>query len=145
MQKIFFLIGWVLCLGHFAFAEGVAVIINEQSSIFTAGENIGLKEIKDIYLGKIRYRNGSLVKAVSHKDKEILRAFLKKACGMDIDAYLLHWVKFELATGTNAPPVMDNSGEIIRYIKDEKAGIGFAWESQAKGVQGIKAALLLTE
>lgn len=146
MRKIIFLLtAGLFFINPLAFAEGVAVIINEQSSIFTAGENIGLKEIKDIYLGKIRYRNGSLVKAVNHKDKEILRAFLKKACSMDIDAYLLHWVKFELATGTNAPPVMDNSGEIIHYIKDEKAGIGFAWESQAKGVQGIKVALLLTE
>ncbi len=128
-----------------AFAEGVAVIVNAESPIFTVGENIELKEIKDIYLGKIRYRNGSLVKAVNHKDKEILRAFLKKACAMDTDAYLLHWVKFELATGTNAPPVRDNSSEIISYIRDEKAGIGFVWAGEAKNTDGIRVVLLLTE
>lgn len=145
MQKIFFLIGWVLCLGHFAFAENIAVIINEESSLLANKGSFELKDIEDIYTGKTKYLQGSFIKAVNQKDKEILQQFLKKACKMDIAEYQERWVRLELETGANAPRIIETPEEIIDYVKKEKAGIGFVWESQAKGVQGIKAALLLTE
>ncbi len=145
MQKIFFLIGWVLCLSPLAFAENIAVIISEESPLLANKQTFELKEIEDIYTGKTKYLQGSFIKAVNQKDKEILRQFLKKTCRMDIAAYQERWIKLELETGANAPRIIETPGEIIDYVKKEKAGIGFVWENQAKGIQGIRVALLLAE
>ncbi|MDD5773912.1 MAG: hypothetical protein PHX78_10655 [bacterium] len=151
MKKIIVLCAFIiLCVHVSAFAEkaaveNIAVIVNSESPVFSEKENPEIKDIKDIYVGKVKYWKGSAIKAANHKDKSILERFLKKICGMRVSEYQSYWVRFSLESGSDIPKAIDNSKDIISFVQKEKTGIGYVLESEVKGVEGIKVILLINE
>lgn len=151
MKKISFVIMLLvpvifLCFVSFAFAENIAVIVNEKSPVFSGNKtSLDVKEVKDIYLGKTRFWKEGAIKAVNHKDKALLAPFVEKVCNMHISDYQGHWVRMELEMGLSSPKVMEVSKDIIRFVQYEKNAIGYVWESEAQNVPGIRIVLLLNE
>lgn len=144
MKKIIvFLIGIILYFQVSAFAENIVVVVNSDSSIFSVKASPEIKDIKDVYLGKVKYWKGSAVKAVNQKEKAIIDTFTQKVCGMRLNEYQHYWVKLALESGSDAPKVMENSENVISFVQREKTGIGYVLESQAKDVGGIKVILLI--
>lgn len=133
------------CVYASAFAEKIAVIVNSESPLFSGKESPGIKDIKNIYLGKIRSWKGSEIKAVNQKDKKILEKFLKKSCEMSLNEYKSYWVRAVIESGVDALKVLANSKDIISFIQTEKTGIGYIFENEVKGVEKIKVVLLIDE
>lgn len=152
MKKISFVMGPLLALMFmffipFAFAENIAVIVNEKSPILSENKSsLDVKEVKDIYLGKTRFwKAGGGIKAINHKDKIILAPFVEKVCNMHVSDYQGYWVKMELEMGLSSPKVFETSKEIIRFVQYEKNSIGYVLESEAQNVSGVRIVLLLSE
>jgi ABC-type phosphate transport system substrate-binding protein len=146
MKKLAMLcIGILFFLQVSAFAENIAVIVNSESPLFSVKASAELKDVKDVYLGKIKYWKGAAIKAVNQKDKNIISMFVQKACGMRISEYQNYWVKLALESGSDAPKVIEASKEVISFVQRETAGIGYVLESEAKDIEGIKTILLINE
>jgi len=144
MKKIIvFLLGIILCFQMLAFAENIVVIVNNDSALFSVKASPEIKDIKDVYLGKVKYWKGAAVKAVNQKEKEIIDTFTQKVCGMHLNEYQNYWVKLALESGSDAPKVLESSESVISFVQREKNGIGYVLENAAKDVEGIKAILLI--
>ncbi len=128
-----------------AFAENIAIIVNKDSPLFLNKATVETRDIKDIYLGKLRFSGGYLIKPVNQSGKDIVVKFIKQACGMELTEYQYHWVKLELEAGMNAPRMEDRYSGVLKYVQKEKSGIGYVWENQAKDIEGIKIVLLIFE
>lgn len=146
MRKIFlFVIGITLFFNVSAFAENIAIIVNSESPVFAVKASAGLNDVKEIYLGKVKYWKGAAIKPVNIKEKEVINKFLEKTCGMHLSEYQNYWVKAALETGLDAPKVLETAKEIISFVQREKTAIGYVLESQSTDVDGIKVLLVVSE
>lgn len=146
MKKIFlFVMGMTLFFNVSAFAENIAIIVNSESPVFEVKASAGLNDVKDIYLGKVKYWKGAAIKPVNIKEKEVINKFLEKICGMHLSEYQNYWVKAALETGLDAPKVLETAKEIISFVQREKTAVGYVLESQAKDISGIKILLVVNE
>lgn len=146
MKKILvFLASMLFCLQVKASAEKIAVIVNSESPLFSVKETLEIKDVRNIYLGKIRSWKGSEIKAVNQKNKKILEKFLKKSCEMSVNEYKSYWVRAVIESGADALKVFNDSKDIISFIQTEKAGMGYIFESEVKGAGKIKVVLLIDE
>jgi hypothetical protein len=146
MRKIFFCVaGLFLFFKASACAENIAVIVNSESPIFLVKAAPALNDIKEIYLGKVKYWKGAAIKPVNMKDKAMLNRFVEKTCGMHLSEYQNYWVKAAVESGLEAPKVVETSKEVISFVQREKTGVGYVLESEAIGIEEIKIVTLISE
>ena len=82
MKKLFLLVaGIFLFFNALAYAENIAVIVNSASPVFEVKASAGLNDVKEIFLGKVKYWKGAAIKPVNIKEKEVINKFLEKTCG----------------------------------------------------------------
>ena len=146
MKKLFLLVaGIFLFFNALAYAENIAIIVNSASPVFEVKASAGLNDVKEIFLGKVKYWKGAAIKPVNIKEKEVINKFLEKTCGMHLSEYQNYWVKAALETGLDAPKVLETSKEIVAFVQRERTGVGYVPENQAKDVDGIKILLVINE
>lgn len=149
MQRLFLSIILYLCLSVWvlpAYAENIAVIVNEQSPLFIeVKDSFQIKDARDIYLGKKRFWGKSLIKPLNQRNEKILSTFIKKVCAMNLNEYKHHLVVSELESGMDAPKVLESSTEVKEQVRTDRSMVGYIWENEANDVQGIRVILLFSE
>lgn len=148
IKKIIFftLISLGLSSSLSALPGNIAVIVNANAPFLSSIKTpLEIKELKDLYLGKKRKWDSTVVKGINQKNRDLISEFVEKVCAMRLSEYQNHWVKLELDTGISSPKVAESSSEVISYIQRDSAAIGYVWENEAKGAEGIKMVLLLTD
>lgn len=129
-----------------AYAENIAVIVNEQSPLFIeVKDSFQIKDARDIYLGKKRFWGRSLIKPLNQRNEKIFSTFIKKVCAMELNEYKHHIVVSELESGMDAPKVLESSADVKEQVRTDRVVIGYVWENETKDIQGIKVILLFSE
>jgi ABC-type phosphate transport system substrate-binding protein len=103
-------------------AEPIAIIVNENSPL----THISRTEVKEIYLGEIRFLEGMRITPVHLPEGPIKDSFLSSVIGRTSKAYKLHWTKKVFQEGLSIPPVKVDPGEIIEWVGKEPGAIGYA-------------------
>lgn len=124
--------------------EEIVVIVNEKSPLFLLlkkGKKKALleKDLKNIYLGKVKFWGKTKILLVNQKDKKIFKAFLKKFIGITYTSYKNYWVKKVFTEGGSAPKIKAKSEDVVEYVSENKGGIGYLWKDDLTGEEeGIK-------
>jgi len=101
-------------------AEPIAIIVNENSPL----THISRAEVKEIYLGEIRFLEGIRITPVHLPEGPIKDRFLSIAIGRTSKAYKLHWTKKVFQEGLSIPPVEVDPGEMIEWVGKEPGAKG---------------------
>jgi ABC-type phosphate transport system substrate-binding protein len=129
------IIGTIFALSSVVHAKEIAVIVNKNNPLTQVSQT----ELSDIYLGQEEVVSSVRLKPIDQNDNQEIRAiFLKKILHMTHEAYINHWNHRLFREGGIPPLLRSDSSEVIRTVKEKQGAIGYVWESEARGVDGIR-------
>lgn len=135
MKKTLAALAIVLLTASGAWAQGIAVIANSSFP----KDSLTAEQVKDIYLGKTGLIEGTKVQPVDQKDSDsIKRDFLKKVVDTSADEYKVYWMKRAFREGGSPPGVKNSSEDVINSVREGKGSIGYVWDDEARGKNGVK-------
>lgn len=115
-------------------AEEIAIIVNEDGPL----TDISREDIKEIYLGNIKFVKGSAVIPAHHKEGSIKDAFLSSVVGMTSKEYRLYWTKKVFQEGGAVPSVQDSFPLIALFVRKNKGAIGYILQPELTDMKGVK-------
>ena len=131
---IFSLIFFLVSINSAVHAE-VVVLVN--NSVIT--EDLGLKEIKKIFLGKKMFWEGNQkITLFILKESPAHKEFLRQYLGKSENQFTNYWQQL-LFTGKGMMPQMVSEDLLVETIKQTKGAIGYApADITAEGVKVVK-------
>lgn len=134
LKAIFILFAAFLLSAPAVGAGGIAVIVNN------AGHLGGLSEsdIKDIYLGNIRFVEGVKITALHYKEGPVKDAFLKSMVGKDSFKYRQYWTKKTFQDGTPSPATKTSPSDIASAVAGNRGAIAYLPESELGDLSGVR-------
>jgi len=128
----------VLFFSQNVFAEQFSIVVNEKNPV--SGD------IKRYYLlKKEKWPNRSSVEPYDiavNDDLEIAVArnvFIRKELGFSsASAYLEYWIRQKSKGRTKKPQALGSYQDVLRFVKNERGGVGFVPSRLAEGVRVIK-------
>jgi len=141
IQKILLLaIGAVFATSITVSAKEIAIIVNKNHPL----ARISTTELADIYRGQEEVVGGVRLKPIDQSDnQEIRSAFLGKVMRMSHEAYINYWNHRLFQEGGIPPLLKNNAAEVIQAVREKEGAIGYIWDSEAKGVDGIRVILTI--
>jgi len=116
------------------YAGEIAVIVNETGPLTEISE----ADIREIYLGNIKFVKGMAVMPIHYKEGPVKDAFLSSMVGMNSKKYRLYWTKKVFQEGGSLP-ASQNSPQLITLLVRQNAGaIRYVTVSELDEVKGIK-------
>ncbi len=115
-------------------ADGIAVIVNGSGPL---GGLTG-SDIKDIYLGNIRFVEGVKVTPLHYKEGPVKDAFLKTMVGKDSFKYRQYWTKKTFQDGTPSPATKGSPTEIFSAVAGVPGAIAYLPESELGDGRGVR-------
>ncbi len=131
---------WAIVLGCTLFCtpahseEPIVVIVNETGPL----THISPTEVREIYLGEIKFVDGIRIVPVNSPEGPIKDSFLSRVVGKTSKAYKLHWIKKVFQEGLNIPSVKVNPHEIIEWISKEPGAIGYVPKNLVENAQNVR-------
>ncbi len=110
------------------------VIVNETGPL----THISPTEVREIYLGEIKFVDGIRIVPVNSPEGPIKDSFLSRVVGKTSKAYKLHWIKKVFQEGLNIPSVKVNPHEIIEWISKEPGAIGYVPKNLVENAQNVR-------
>ncbi len=133
-----FLLGSILWIPSSGFGEDIVVIANKAFPT----DSINLLDLVEIYTGHyIVYQRFKILPLDQPDNEKIKRLFLANVMNFSLDGYKAHWQKWTFKTGRQPPMVVQDSKEVIRNVQKEPGGMGYVWDQDVQGVEGIKVLL----
>jgi hypothetical protein len=133
-----FLLGSILWIPSTGFGEEIVVIANKAFPT----DSINLLDLVEIYTGHYAVYQRFKILPLDQPDSEkIKRLFLANVMNFSLDGYRAHWQKWTFKTGRQPPMVVQDSKEVIRSVQKEAGGIGYVWDQDVQGTQGVKILL----
>lgn len=117
-----------------AFADEIAVIVNEAGPLTEISE----KDIREIYLGNMRFAKGAAISPIHYREGPVKDAFLSSLVGMTSREYRLYWTKKVFQEGGAIPLSSDAFSSIISSVQTMPGAIGYAPVSEAAEIKGIR-------
>ncbi|MBI1807340.1 MAG: hypothetical protein HYR76_09855 [Ignavibacteria bacterium] len=116
------------------------VVIINHSSPFPA--TMTKQEIRDIFVGKIKFKEGTRILPANNAHENLVEAFLESYLGIDsIDSidYRILWIRKVFSSGGEAPKLFQSSNETIEYVAKYPGAISYVWPNDlAEKRKGIK-------
>ncbi|HLA77291.1 MAG TPA: hypothetical protein VJU18_06915 [Vicinamibacteria bacterium] len=128
------------CCLEAAAPEDVVAIIGVNSPL--AGSGFGAPDLRDAYLGNLRFWKGVKVSPVDHEDRAVQAAFVEKYLGMGPSEYRGYWLKKSFADGVQAPRSAGASADVLRTVSENPGAIGYV---RAGDLNSSLATLLITD
>lgn len=124
-----FLLLTALCLGSSLASAELVVVVNARSGVAAMTRN----EVINIFFGRNRqFFNGTEVQPVDLVDGEPQRAqFYRLLVGKDISEINAYWSRQIFTGRMQAPPRVDNTEEVLKWVAARPGGIGFVELSRA--------------
>jgi len=116
------------------YAGEIAVIVNESGPLTQISE----ADIREIYLGNIRFIKGVAVTPLHYREGSIKDTFLSSIIDMNSREYRVYWTKKIFQEGGSIPVSQNSFGMIILTVKKDMAVIGYVPISELKETEGIK-------
>jgi len=118
-----FLLVAVFCLGSGMAAAELVVVVNARSGVAAMTRN----EVINIFFGRNRqFFNGMEVQPVDLVDGNPQRAvFYKLLVGKDLSEINAYWSRQIFTGRMQAPPRLDNTEEVLKWVAARPGGIGF--------------------
>jgi hypothetical protein len=133
-----FLLTSILWIPSDGFGEEIFVIANRAFPT----TSINSLDLMEIYTGHYVVYQRFKIQPLDQPDEvKIKRLFLAKVMNFTLEGYKVHWQKWTFKTGRQPPMVVQDSKELIRAVQKEAGGMGYVWDRDAQGVEGIKVLL----
>jgi len=115
-------------------ADEIAIIVNENGPL----THISRAEVRDIYLGEIRFVEGFRIVPLHCPEGPAKHSFLSTIIGLSSKAYKLHWAKKVFQEGLTLPPIKADPSDIVKWVKEQPGGIGYVPKELAEMDRGIR-------
>ncbi|HAG49858.1 MAG: hypothetical protein A2X87_07665 [Deltaproteobacteria bacterium GWC2_42_51] len=133
MKKLIFTVIFMFFAANL-YAGEIAVIVNESGPLTQISE----ADIREIYLGNIRFIKGVAVTPLHYREGSIKDTFLSSIIDMNSREYRVYWTKKIFQEGGSIPVSQNSFGMIILTVKKDMAVIGYVPISELKETEGIK-------
>lgn len=133
MKKLIFTVIFLLFAANL-YAGEIAVIVNKAGPLTQISE----VDIREIYLGNIRFIKGMAVTPIHYKESSIKDIFLSSIIDMNSREYRVYWTKKIFQEGGSIPVSQNSFEMIILSVKKNIAVIGYVPISELKETEGIK-------
>lgn len=121
-------------------ADGeIAVIVNEDGPI----TGISRDDIKDIYVGDMRFSKGVALLPINYREGPVRDAFIGEVVGMGPKEYRFYWVKKVFQEGLLAPSARNSPASVISSVREKRGAIGYLPRSELDGERGVKVVLII--
>ena len=115
-------------------AEEIAIIVNEEGPLTQISE----AEIKEIYLGNIKFMGGVAIAPLHYSEGLVKDAFLASIVKMNSKKYRLYWTKKIFQEGGHVPAVQNSFQLIVSFVSKNKGAIGYVLRTELTDMKGIK-------
>ena len=115
-------------------AEEIAIIVNEEGPLTQISE----AEIKEIYLGNIKFMGGVAIAPLHYREGSVKDAFLSSIVKMNSREYRLYWTKKIFQEGGALPAVQNSFQLIVSFVSKNKGAIGYVLRTELTDMKGIK-------
>jgi hypothetical protein len=133
MKKILLTVIVLLFTQHLHAGE-LTVIVNEAGPLTEITET----DIRDIYLGHIRFLKGFKVVPIHYREGPVKDAFLSSLVGMTSREYRRYWTRKSFKEGVPAPASQRSFKQIISSVKFIAGAIGYLPVSELDDTDGIR-------
>ncbi|GMR05227.1 MAG: hypothetical protein BMS9Abin24_021 [Thermodesulfobacteriota bacterium] len=116
------------------YAGTIAVIVNEAGPLTL----ISRVEVKDIYLGNLRFKDNVRVLPLNYREGAVKGAFLSSVLGMRPKEYRRYWMTKSFQEGIILPKPKKNYRDIIAQVKRTPGAIGYLPESELGEITGVR-------
>lgn len=107
-------------------------------------DSLTMVELKRIYLGQIQFLGGTRLVPLDYRGgADVKKSFLNAALGMTPYSYQSFWVKEVFKSGAIPPHKEVVAKELIVTVMQTPGAIGYVYQSDLQGVQGVKVLLRL--
>jgi ABC-type phosphate transport system substrate-binding protein len=114
--------------------ESIAIIVNETGPL----THISKAEVREIYLGEIRFVEGTRIIPINGPEGPLKESFLYAVIGQSSKDYKLHWSKKVFQEGLSLPPVKVYPTETIEWVKQKPGAIGYVPRELLNGQSGVR-------
>lgn len=115
-------------------AGELAIIVNKSGPL----TGISMIEVRDIYLGNIRFVEGVKVFPLNHREGPLKEAFLDAVVGMSPKDYRRYWVAKSFQEGIVLPQSKTNFQEIMFSVALNPGAIGYLPLSELEDTSRLK-------
>lgn len=115
-------------------AEEIVIIVNEEGPLTQISE----AEIKEIYLGNIKFMGGVAVAPIHYSEGPVKDVFLASIVKMNSKEYRLYWTKKIFQEGGHVPAVQNSFPLIALFVSKNKGAIGYMLRTELTDMKGIK-------
>lgn len=112
----------------------MAVIVNRSGPL----TEIPREDIREIYLGNMRFANGVAIYPIHYRESPVKDAFLSSIIGMSSKEYRLYWAKKVFQEGGSFPASNDNFQSIISFVRKTPGAIAYVPASELAETTGVK-------
>ena len=119
----------------FLFLFILPLILNANEIYVICNKDLAIEksEIKDIFLGKIRFSDSKKIKPADNKKAN--KSFLDKVLNLNKTKYLIHWEKKAFREGVLPPKKLNDDRSVIDYVSANKGAIGYVSSKPAGDVK----------
>lgn len=110
------------------------VVVNKANPV----DSLTDKELANIFLGKISvWKSGDailtcdLVEQDASEEESARARFAREYLGKDMYSLKSYWIKMIFSAKRRPPITMKSAGEVIRFVAENKGGVGYVYEGQA--------------
>ncbi len=128
----------VLCTSTARADDIVVVVVSERAPVY----QLSVGQVRAIFLGVAPFHEGVRTRPVAYSEhSRIMELFLEQVLEMPAKEYKGWWVRRIFREG-DAPPIRAGStADALHYIMVNPGGIGFVYEQDLNGDEGVRAVL----
>jgi len=117
-----------------AWAGEIVVVVNDR----VAATSLSAEQVRAIFLGEFHYWDDLRAYPVTYSDQApIMRDFLTRVLGMNINQYKSYWIKRIFREGDVPPARAASSAAVLRAVRNNDGGIGFVEEEALGAATGV--------
>lgn len=118
----------------------IAVIVAPNSTL----QQLNIREVSDMYLGRIKTAAGERLLILEHPRESLLRErFYKRVNGMDLSRVDAYWARLQFS-GEDLPPLaVDDNRGMLDMIRRNRHAVGYVDASAANG--SVRTVLTIKE
>jgi ABC-type phosphate transport system substrate-binding protein len=115
-------------------ADEIVVVVNDR----VAATSLTAEQVRAIFLGERHYWDGQRTFPVTYSDQtQIMRDFLSRVLGMDVNQYKSYWIKRIFREGDVPPSRAVSGAEVLRAVAGNAGGIGFVEVKDLGAAAGV--------
>jgi len=128
------LAGCAALWGAPARAGEIVVVVNDQ----VEATQLTAEQVRAIFLGERHFWGGLRAFPVTYPDQApIMRDFLSRVIGMNINQYKSYWIKRIFREGDVPPTRQPSTADVLRAVAANAGGIGFVEAGELDAAIGV--------